>query len=79
MTTSCASVHVSRSLPDTQFIAGMRSQRIVRHQLIGDLFRERGLKPTRDIDSGQLLALAPVVSFEFGPLQFKFSLFCVRL
>jgi hypothetical protein len=39
----------------------MRAQRVVGHQLLGDLFRELGLKPTSDVDGGQFLVLALVI------------------
>jgi hypothetical protein len=39
----------------------MRAQRVVRHQLIGDLFGERGLQTTSDVDGRQLPVLTHVV------------------
>src|ERR1700704_722497 len=43
------------------------------HQLRGDLFRERSLKPTSDVDGGQFPVLAPVVCFEFRALKIEFG------
>ena len=44
------------------------------HQLLGDLFRERRLKPTSDVDGGQFLVFAPVVCFELRALELQFGL-----
>jgi len=49
------------------------------HQPLGDLFRERRLKPTSDVDGRQLLVLALVVCFEFRALKLEFGLFGVCL
>lgn len=51
----------------------------MRHELRGDLFRERRLKPTSDVDFRQLLMLTSVVCFEFLAFQLKFGLFRVGL
>jgi hypothetical protein len=39
------------------------------HQLLGDLFGERRLKPSSDVDGREFLVLAPVVCFEFRALE----------
>jgi hypothetical protein len=43
------------------------------HQLRGDLFGKRRLKPASDIDGRQLLVLSPVVCFEFRALHLEFA------
>jgi hypothetical protein len=46
----------------------MRADRIVMHQLLGDLLCQGGLEPTGDIDRHQLTVLRRRVGFEFGAL-----------
>ena len=57
----------------------MRAQGVVGHQLLGDLFRERRIKPASDVDRRQFLVLALVVSFEFLSLKLEVGLFRVCL
>jgi hypothetical protein len=47
------------------------------HQLLGDLFRERRIKSSSDIDCRQLLLLARFVGFEFRSFKLEFGLFRV--
>jgi hypothetical protein len=39
------------------------AQRVVRHQLLSDLFRESGIDPTSDVNRRKLLVLAFIVCF----------------
>src|ERR1035441_3728222 len=59
----------------------MRAQRVVRHQLLGNLFRERRIEPAGDVDCRQLLVFAFIVCFEFRALKIQFSMFgvCLRM
>ena len=59
----------TESLGDAEFVPGMRAYRVMGHQLLGDLFRERRIEPASDIDCHQFLLLALVVCFEFRALQ----------
>jgi hypothetical protein len=47
----------------------MRAQCVTGHQLIGGLFRERGFKPSSDIDGRELPVLTRIVCFWFRSLQ----------
>jgi hypothetical protein len=53
---------------DAEFVACMRADCIVMHQLLGDLLCRGGLEPTGDIDRHQLTVLRRRVGFEFGAL-----------
>ena len=52
-----------------EFVAGVRAYRVMDHQLLGDLFREQGIKPASDVNRHQFLVLALVVCFEFRALN----------
>jgi hypothetical protein len=69
----------TESLGDAEFVAGMRAYRVMDHQLVGDLFRERRIESASDVDCHQFLVFALVVCFLFGALKFEFGLFSVRL
>src|ERR1700687_4405450 len=69
----------TESLGDAELVAGMRAYRVMQHQLVGDLFRERRIESTSDVDRRQFLVLALVVCFVFGALNFEFGLFGVCL
>ncbi len=64
---------------DAEFVARMSAEGIVRHELLGDLFGERGVESAGDIDVGQFAMLAGVIGGEFGAFHFEFSLFGVGL
>ena len=57
----------------------MRLQRVVGHQLVRDLFRERRIQPAADVDCREFLVLAFVVSFEFLAFKHQVGLLGVRL
>src|ERR1035438_3585086 len=69
----------TKSFGDAELVAGMRSQRIVGHQLLGNLFRERGIESSVGVNSRQLLVLSPAICFEFGAFELEVSLFGVGL
>jgi len=75
------SLHRTRaeSLGDTEFIAGMRAQRVMGHQLLGDLIGEGTIEPASDVDRRQFLVLTLVVFFEFRAFKVEVGLFDVRL
>ncbi len=49
-------------LRDTEFVARMRSQRIMGHKLVGDLFGESRLNPAGHVDGGQFSCASPLSS-----------------
>ena len=57
----------------------MRAWRVMGHQLLGDLFRERTIEPASDVNRSQLLMLTLVVCFEFRALKIEVGLFSVCL
>jgi hypothetical protein len=57
----------------------MRPQRVMGHQLLGNLFRERSFQPASDVDCHQFLVLALVVCLEFRALNGEVGLFGVCL
>ena len=57
----------------------MRAQRVMGHELLGDLFRERGIEATANIDRCQFPAFAYVVCFEFRAFQVERGLFGICL
>ena len=46
-------------LGDAELVAGVRAQRVVGHELLGDLFRERGIEAAADVDRRQLRGARP--------------------
>ena len=64
---------------NAQFIARVRAQRIMCHQLRGDLIREPMIQATPDVDGGQfpMLCMRTTVQFILFPCQiclFRISL-----
>jgi hypothetical protein len=57
----------------------MCTQFVMSHQLLGDLFGERGIKSASLVNCRQFLVLAFVVCSEFRTLKSQFSLFGVCL
>jgi hypothetical protein len=57
----------------------MRTQGVMRHQLVGDLFGERGFETASDVDRRQFLVLARVVLLQFRTFQLEVGLFGVCL
>ena len=57
----------------------MRAQRVMGHQLLSDLFRERRIEPASDVDRRQFLVLALVIGFKFLALALKVSVFDICL
>jgi hypothetical protein len=55
----------------------MRAYRVMGHELIRDLFRERRIEAAIDIDRREFLVLAQVVYFEFRALKREVGLFGV--
>ena len=64
---------------NAELVAGMRAERIVGHELLGDLLRERGIQATTDVDRRQLLSLARVVRLSSVRSRSSVSLLGVRL
>ncbi len=62
-----------------QFIAGMRAQCVVRHELRGHLRGKLRVEPAAHVDLGQFAALAGEVDLEFGTLLRQRGGFGVRL
>jgi hypothetical protein len=52
---------------------------VMGHELVGDLFRERGIEAATNIDRHQFLMLALVICSEFRALALEVGLFGVRL
>ena len=69
----------ARRLGDAELVAGMRAERIVGHELVGNLLRERRIEAAPDVDRRQLLALALVVRLELGALARELGLLGIRL
>ena len=57
----------------------MRTERVVCHQLRGNLLGERGLETTAFVDRRQLAVFSLVVRGEFGPLEIERGLLRIRL
>jgi hypothetical protein len=57
----------------------MRAYGVMCHELVGDLFRERGIEATTNVDCHQFLMLALVVCSEFRALTREVGLFGVCL
>jgi hypothetical protein len=57
----------------------MCAYRVMGHELVSDLFRERGIEAATNIDRRQLLLLALAVYFEFRALALKVGLFGICL
>jgi hypothetical protein len=49
----------------------MRAHGITGHQLLGNLFGERGIEPALDVDRDQFLVLALVVCLQFRTFQLE--------
>ncbi len=64
---------------DAELVAGVRAERVVRHQLFGDLARERGVEPSADVDRRELVVLGGVVGLELAALALEVRLLGVRL
>ena len=57
----------------------MRAERVVRHELFGNLPCEHGFDAAADVDCGQFPVLALVVCLEFRAFQVERGLFGIRL
>ena len=57
----------------------MRAQGVMGHQLVGNLFGERGIEPASHVDRRQFLVLALVVRLQFRAFQLEVGLLGVRL
>jgi hypothetical protein len=57
----------------------VRTYRVARHELVGDLFREIGIEAATNVDLGQFFMLTLVVRPELGDLAFDVGLFGVGL
>jgi hypothetical protein len=57
----------------------MCAYRVMGHELVGDLFCERGIEAATNVDCPQFLMLALVVCSEFHALTRQVSLFGVCL
>ncbi len=71
----------SRALPlgDAQFIAGVGTQRIMCHELVGDLSRQPRFESAPDIDRRQFVAFPRVIRLEFLALALDVRFLGVRL
>src|SRR5260221_1708279 len=68
-----------RSRGDTQLIARVRAQGVVRHQLLRDLARQRGLEAAAPVDGRELTMLAFAVGLELAALAIEVGLLAVGL
>jgi hypothetical protein len=66
-------------LGDAEFVAGMRAERVMRHQLVGDLFRQGGIKAALDIDRRQLGVFALVVRLQLAAFEIQVRSFRIGL
>ena len=66
-------------LGDAEFVAGMRAQRVMGHQLLGNLFRERGIQTAVHIDRRKFLVLGLVVCLDLRAFHAERGLFGIRL
>jgi hypothetical protein len=57
----------------------MRAYRVMGHELVGDLFRERGIEAATNVDCHQFFMLALDVCSEFCALAREVGLFSVCL
>jgi hypothetical protein len=57
----------------------MRSDRIMGHQLPGDLLRERRIESAGDVDCHQFAVLTRIICFEFHALTLEVGMLCVCL
>jgi hypothetical protein len=59
----------------------MCAERVMRHELSGDLFRKRRIKASTDIDRRQFFVLARIVRLEFLVFTLDVCLFgiCLRV
>jgi hypothetical protein len=57
----------------------MRAQRVMGHQLLGNLFRERGIQTALHIDCSKFLVLGLVVCLDLRAFHAKRGLFGIRL
>ena len=66
-------------LGHAEFVAGMRAYGVMGHELVSDLFRERGVEAATNVDCHQFLMLALVVCSEFHALTREVGLLGVCL
>ncbi len=64
---------------DAEFIARMRAERVVRHQLLCDLFRERGIETAAHIDGRQFAVLGSRLGLQFDAFPLEVGLLRVGL
>ena len=57
----------------------MRADCVMGHEFFGDLFRQRRIEPSSNVDRTQFLMFSLVVSLEYRALTIEFSLFGVCL
>jgi hypothetical protein len=69
----------AESRGDAEFVAGMRAQGVMSHQLLGNQFGERGAEAARDVDLRRFPVLACVVCLQFRAFQLEVGLFGVFL
>ena len=63
----------------SQFVARVGAKRVVRHQLIGDGFRDLRVEAAANVYRGQLLTFVVRFCGEAPPLEFQFGLFGIGL
>ena len=69
----------SECLGDAEFVASMRAYGIMGHELVGDLFCERGIGAATNINCRQFLLLPRIVRSEFHALTCKVGLLGICL
>src|ERR1019366_10469930 len=69
----------SDCLGNAEFIAGMGAERVVGHELFGDLLGQRPIKPAADVDGRQFRVFPLVVCLELGAFALEVGLFGVGL
>jgi hypothetical protein len=55
----------------------VRAYGVMGHELLGDLFRERGIEAAANVNCHQFLMLARIVCLEFRALTREVGPFCV--
>src|SRR5579872_5499869 len=69
----------AQGLGNSELIASMRTERVVRHELLGNLLGESRIESASDINRRELLMLPLIIGREFRALAREFGPFAVSL
>ena len=69
----------NREIRDAELVARVGAERVVRHELLGHLFRELLIQAAAHVDAHELAVLAGVVGLELLALAREIGLLAVRL